>query len=293
MTRAGSHRLQIDYFVTFCAVIQESGFSAAARRLHMSQPAVSHQVSALEQELGCRLIDRTKRPPELTPVGREVYPHLAGCVEAFRGAEMITRRNQRGEGEFRLSAVYTVGERLLPQVLPSFRDAHQGVAITVTVSDRLQVMHSVLDGAAHLGISFLIAGDPEAPAALKVLPVRDEPLHLVVARSHPWAGVSILEPEALSAGEFILRDPRLATRGLVEEALDASRLNVVMEVGTNEALRAAVKAGLGAGFMYASALDEDLAAVAVRGFSAHRHLVALTPRDWGPTPLVRALLDLL
>lgn len=285
--------MQVEYLITFCSVVQEGGFSAAGRRLRLSQPAVSHQIDALEQSLGCRLIDRGRKPVVLSAAGQRIYPHLERCVDAYRQAEAVARRGLGDSGELRLSAIYTVGERLLPPVLAAFRDRYPHIVLSVTVGDRRSVARSVLEGSADLGLTFILPGDPGPPLPLRLAMLWEDPLHLVVARAHPWAQVADLRIEDLYDGVFIRRTEDLATRRIVERSLDPARLSTIMQTGSNEALRAAVKAGLGAGFVYASVLDDDLAVVPVDGLSMSRHLVAIIPRRPALSPWARALLDLL
>jgi DNA-binding transcriptional LysR family regulator len=285
--------LQRDHLATVCTVVQEGGFSAAARRLHLSQPAVSQQVRAVEEALGCRLIERGRRPLALTEAGRRVYPQLEACVAAYRQAQALARRSGAGAAELRLSAVFTVGEHLLPRLLGEFRLRCPSALVSITVGDCRCVLRSLVDGGADLGVTFLLPGEPDVPRSLRVVDLWEERLHLVVARTHPWAGRGPLSLADIEGGEFILRDIGSATRRIVDAALDTSRLRVTMEVGTNEAVRAAVRAGLGAGFVSELALEADLAPVRVEGLSVSRRLVALVPQRPAPQAPARTFLALL
>lgn len=285
--------MQFDYLATVCAVVQEGSFSAAARRLHLSQPAVSHHVGAVERALGVRLVDRSRSPVVLTAVGRRLYPQIEASLRAFRRAEEIARRSTEGPDELRLAAMYTFGEHVLPRLVGDFRRRYPSLRLAASVGDRRQVLRAVLDGAADLGVSFGVPGDPEPPAALRIVPLWVERLHLVVAPGHPWADAAAdLPVERLGDSDFILLDAETATRSLIEAAIDVSRLHVVMEVGTNQAVRASVKAGLGAGFVSELALDADLRSVPIEGLQLTRSLIALLPRQPPPGRIVREFLDL-
>ncbi|MDI2132378.1 LysR family transcriptional regulator [Yinghuangia seranimata] len=118
---------QLEYLVT---VVDTGNFTRAAERLHVTQPALSHQIRALERAVGGPLLERLPRGVRLTPMGRAVLPHArAALAEADRLAAAARRSAGLDGGELEVAAVYSVGLGLLPPVLREWRGRHPGVRV--------------------------------------------------------------------------------------------------------------------------------------------------------------------
>ncbi|WP_372398652.1 LysR family transcriptional regulator [Azospirillum sp. HJ39] len=246
----------------FAAVADALHFTRAAETLHLSQPAVSAAVAALEAEHGLRLFDRIGRRVELTAAGhllrREARAILAKVEEA---GTMLAELSGLSRGTLRLAASQTVGNHWLPPRLLRFAEAHPGIRIDLSIGNTEQVAEAVRDGSAELGIAEGAVSDP----ALVSEPIAGDRLRLVVGGRHPWAALGRVGVTDMAAGRWILRESGSGTRALFESALraaglDPGGLDVAMTLPGGGVIRAALLAGLGASVLSDLIVAEDLAA---------------------------------
>ncbi|ALG71193.1 LysR family transcriptional regulator [Azospirillum thiophilum] len=246
----------------FAAVADALHFTRAAETLHLSQPAVSAAVAALEAEHGLRLFDRIGRRVELTAAGhllrREARAILAKVEEA---GTMLAELSGLSRGTLRLAASQTVGNHWLPPRLLRFAETHPGIRIDLSIGNTGQVAEAVRDGSAELGIAEGAVSDP----ALVSEPIAGDRLRLVVGGRHPWAGLGRVGVKDMAAGRWILRESGSGTRALFEAAvraagLDPGGLDVAMTLPGGGVIRAALLAGLGASVLSDLIVAEDLAA---------------------------------
>ncbi len=245
----------------FAAVADALHFTRAAETLHLSQPAVSAAVAALEAEHGLRLFDRIGRRVELTAAGhllrREARAILAKVEEA---GTMLAELSGLSRGTLRLAASQTVGHHWLPPRLLRFAETHPGIRIDLSIGNTGQVAEAVRDGSAELGIAEGAVSDP----ALVSEPIAGDRLRLVVGGRHPWAGLGRVGVKDMAAGRWILRESGSGTRALFEAAVrgagvDPGGLDVAMTLPGGGVIRAALLAGLGASVLSDLIVAEDLA----------------------------------
>lgn len=127
----------LDGMAVFAAVVEQASFSAAADSLGISTPVVSKRVSALEQALGARLLNRTTRRLSMTEAGSVFYEHCARMVaEARQGAEAVARLNDAPRGNLRITAPITFGSHQIARVLPDFFERYPEIQVQMELSDR-------------------------------------------------------------------------------------------------------------------------------------------------------------
>ncbi|MEU5391076.1 LysR family transcriptional regulator [Streptomyces tibetensis] len=173
---------QMEYFLT---VVEEASFTRAAELLHVSQPALSHQIKALERSVGGALLERLPRGVRLTPMGRAFRPHAELAVRSAAQARRAARATAGAEGgELHIAAVHSVAVGVLPDVFARWRAAHPRVLLHLheyATSGALE--EQILRGTADLAVGPAPA-DPPGP----VVPVGQEEIVLVVPFDDRFAG---------------------------------------------------------------------------------------------------------
>jgi DNA-binding transcriptional LysR family regulator len=249
----------------FIAVAEREHMTEAARALPLAQSAVSSAIATLEQRYEVKLFDRIGRRVALTDAGRALLVRARAILAEVAEAEhTLGEFGAATRGSLALHASQTVASYWLPRHLAAFRIAHPGIALKLNVGNSSEVAESVLAGAADLGF---VEDDVERERLESETLALDQML-LVVAPGHPWAEAAPT-PQDLAQGQWVLREPGSGTRAAVERTLAAQRLrldalNVALELPTNESVRAAVEAGLGATALSASVAAASLEAGLLR-----------------------------
>jgi DNA-binding transcriptional LysR family regulator len=263
--------------VVFRVVAERLSFTQAATILHLSQPAVTSHIQALESELKTRLFERASSGTTLTPAGQRLY---AFAAQVDRLAQQTLRDIGSFSGDERgrlcLGASTTIAQYLLPSLLARFVEAHPGLDLRVVSANTAEIVAQVLARKIELG---LIEGPPGSSEVKLRKFVADEVL-VIVGLNHPFA--SAPEPPSLAelAREpLLVRECGSGTRRVVEDALrrgglELRTLQIVMEVDSTEAIKSGVEAGLGVGFVSRWALRQGpgsyIRPVRIRGLEIHR-----------------------
>jgi DNA-binding transcriptional LysR family regulator len=261
MTKPGLtlHRLEL-----FLAVLDHGGVGRAAKARNISQPAVSEHLRGLEAYFGVPLLERYGRSARPTAAARLVEPYARQAVGLLRDAARAAA-DLRGlhSGSLTIGASTTPGTYLLPAALGRFHAAHPGIALSLQISDTREIERGVSAGQVELGV---IGEAPLVPGLVAEPWVQDE-LVLIVPRGHPFARRRSVPAPAIAAEPYVAREEGSSTRGVAERYL--ARLGVTltpaMELGSTEAIREAVAAGLGVALVSRHAvLPRDRRIVAAR-----------------------------
>ncbi len=265
----------------FRAVAAVGSFRRAAELVHLSQPAVSQQVRALEEELGTRLFDRGgdgKTSVRLTVAGKLLLEYAARSADVLAEAETaLSALAGEQTGALSLAASTTVAQYILPRMLGAFLALHPKVKPRVVSANTERVVQLVQDGHVPLG---MIEGPPRSRAVHTERFLRDT-LVLIVPRRHAWVG-EMAEIDALLGQPLLMREQGSGSRRVVEQAmrragLPVRQLHIAMELDSTEAIVSGVEAGLGIGFVSEWAIGKEvrlgtLAPVRVRGLEIVRDL---------------------
>ena len=270
----GARELEI-----FLAAADQENFSAAARKLHLSQPAISFQIQSLESQLKVQLFQRTGRRVALTQAGRDLLPiahemmYLSSQIEEVLGAQQDVVR-----GELIIGCSTSPGRYILPRLIGAFHQRYPEVHSNVEVMDRQSVEDRLLTKEIHFGV----LGLPPKSKKLECWSLFADELVLIVAASHPWANRAQISPMELGNAEWVLREQGAATRHLIlsrlaERGLSVEALNVVMNLGTSEAIEVAVESGYGVSFVSRVAVQRSvemgkIKIVPVEGMSVRRQI---------------------
>ena len=252
----GSHTL--NDMRAFVAVVEAGSFSQAARRLGLSQPAVSQRVRSFESSCGLRLLDR-RAGPELTVAGREIF-HRARLVLARAEELDTTVADLRGLRAGRISFGYATPAFAIP-LIARFRADHPGVVVDYHYGNTAELFEGLRQCRLDVAVTTLLAV-PEDLVARKVARQR---LMLCLPAGHPLAQVGPVSLRQLDQIPLLMREPGSMTRALVEKMCTRQGMSLTssMVVPTREAVKEAVVAGLGLGFVLEGEFGADprLAAV--------------------------------
>jgi DNA-binding transcriptional LysR family regulator len=279
----------------FEAVARHGSFTRAAEALHLTQPTVSIQVKQLSDAVGLPLLEVTGRKVSLTDVGNELFEisrQMNGAWERFE--EQVLARKGLHQGRLRLSGVST-SKYFIPRLLGAFSHAYPGIELELEIVNHEGILRRLRENLDDL----YVMSQPPSDLALSRHRLQDNPLVVVAPRDFmvPAQPCSL---EDLSGERFILREIGSGTRRAVEAMLRETgrRLNVKLVLGSNEAVKQSVAAGLGLAILSRHALgahpeEGGLKILDVRGFPL--------PGDWWVVhreekvlaPVARAFLEYL
>lgn len=244
----------------FCKVVELKSFTRAAEAVFLSQPSVSEHIRMLEEALGAKLLDRLGREAQPTGAGQLLYRYARRIIQLRDEAEQALK-DYGGQlsGTLRLGASTIPGAYLLPERLERFQAAVPGLKVRLRISGTAQIVEEVLRGDLELGLIGALWKDQ----ALNCQPFSCDQLVLAVAPRHPWAQRREVRLEELAKQPFILRERGSGTRmvltqELARQGLDIDKLELCAEVGSTEAVRQSIKAGLGVSILSSLAVAEDL-----------------------------------
>lgn len=200
-----SPAMEIRHLQSFIAIVEEGSISAASRRCHVSQPALSQQLQALEEELGEALLHRRPRGVELTSAGELLLAHArAMLAQAERLREEFQERRELETGVLAFGIIPTLAPYLLPQFLGTFRKAHPGIAMTVSEDRTEQLVPKVASGELEFAILSGVEDESLRRGSLQLRELFREPLLLATPHSHPLALRKTLPRQSdVSPGELI------------------------------------------------------------------------------------------
>lgn len=231
----------------FVAVAEREHVTEAARKLNLTQSAVSAALAALEARHDTKLFDRIGRRIELNRTGRLFLAEARAVLARAEDAErLFDELAGLSRGVVAIAASQTAGNYWLPARMHAFRQRHPGVHMVLEIGNTLQVAASVASGKADLGIAEDFVEHPD----LQVRPVADDRLVLVAPPDHPLGRKLHIEPVDLVGCDWIMRERGSGTRAHFETAMreisvDPAALSVSMELPSNEAVRVAIEAGAG------------------------------------------------
>ncbi len=264
----------------FEAVARHAGFSRAAAELHLSQPTVSMQVKQLSDAVGLPLFEQIGKKIYLTEAGRALRAAGSEMFDAWARLEMqVADLKGLKQGRLRIAAV-TTAKYVVPRLLGPFCQAHPGVDVAMEVGNR----SAILERLAHNEDDLTIMGVPPRGMDMVSHPFAENPLVIVAPRGHELAGRRNVPLAKLAGQPFLMREKGSGTRLAADRFLRERglRLNIKMELGSNEAIKQAVAGGLGLSFLSLHALGPDaapksLVALDVEGLPIRRHWYIVHP----------------
>ena len=268
---------------SFEAVARLGGVTKAAAALHLTQPTVSTQLRELSQSLGVDLLRPAGRGVQLTDEGRSLLATVTQMFESWSGfEESVAQAQGLLRGALRIAGVTTT-EYFLAQWLKPFMAQYPGISVELVIDNRDNIVRRLEQGQDDMAVMMM----PPTHLALHRRVIMDNPLVLIAALDHPWAQGQGAKPQALSLKslsgvELLMREPGSGTRQATLEFLAKRQLSprLRMTLGSNEAIKHAVAAGLGLAVVSQHTLalqpaQEGLCVIPMRGLPIARrwHLV--------------------
>lgn len=243
-------------------LVEERSFSRAAKRMHLTQPALTKQIHRVEDCLGVKAVNRSRDGVSLTPEGKILYEYAQRIVRLRKdAADKIHQLQKHTGGDIYLSASTIPATYILPSAMSEFKKSHSDIRIFLKTEDSEEVMNMVLDREVEIGC---IGKKPQS-AKLIVVPVWQDRLILIVPAGHRWTKKGSVSVSELMAEPFVLREKGSATRDVFEsymkenKAVRLASFNICGEMGSSEAIKEAVLAGLGVSVLSAHAVARELA----------------------------------
>ncbi|MFH1563886.1 MAG: selenium metabolism-associated LysR family transcriptional regulator [Nitrospirota bacterium] len=236
---------------TFYTLSNEKSFSNTANILCLSQPAISHQIHILEESLETRLFDRIKGEVSLTPAGEILLKYAWDILDLYQKAEKeIADLTQASHGRLVIGASTTIGQYFLPTILCRFKELYPKFEIFLTNANTKEIAAQLLNNLIDLG---LVEGPVQHRDILVEKFIEDE-LVVIASLKHHWQEGKEIEQDEFKKEPIILREQGSGTRKVIEDILAKAKiklsdLNVKMELGSSEAIKSAVEAGLGIGII--------------------------------------------
>ena len=275
----------LDLMRLFVQVVEEQSFTVVARKLGISQPAVSNQIRAFEEKLGVKLLYRKGKGFALTYEGETVYRHSLHIMDEWLTLQREIGNSERTmSGKIHIGASHIPGEYLLPSILASFRKLYPQIQFKLTIGDSMEIAEKV---AVH-DVDFAVVGAVfDTEKLTSELWLEDE-LGFVISGNYPLYDDDRIDITKLREYPMILRENgsghrRAFEETLAKQGLDLNDFNVVLEVGSTEAVKNAVRSGLGFSFLSKHALEsgekQDLKWINVQKFKIERGFYLLTRRN--------------
>ena len=240
----------------FLEVVRWGSVTRAAEALILSQPSVSAQIKTLERSLGVPLFAKAGRGIRLTEAGEIVAEYarrIFGLAEEL--AETVADLRGLAVGRLVLGASTTPAEYLLPETLGRFKRVYPGIAIELRIANTQRIVERIL--AFELDLGFI--GEEVVDDRLVRLSYRDDEIVPVVAANHPLAEARDPAPDEVVAPGLIVREAGSATRATAERHLATLGLHppIMMELGSNEAIKRAVATGSGLAFLSRGSIEPE------------------------------------
>ncbi len=292
--------MELNQLRVFCAVVEKKSFSRASEAVFLSQPTVSLQIRALEQEMGTRLLDRQGREVSVTGSGKVLYGYARKILQtADEAGQAIAQLKGLIMGEIIIGASTIPGEYILPGLLADFKAKYPGIEINLAIGDTKEIIRKVLDNEVEIGV----VGQRERNDKLVFHGFTTDKLVLIAPVHSP-----LLTHDQITVGEltkvpFILRESGSGTRGSIERkfcevSVKETDLNIAMSVGSTAAVKKAVESGAGVSIISERAIENEiklglLKKVAIKDLELQREFFIVHRRRRSHSPATRALLEFL
>ncbi len=279
----------------FAKVAELGSFSRAAEALFLTQPTVSEHIRTLEEELGVRLLDRLGRGAAVTRAGQLLLSHATRMLALQReAAQAIDNFKGRMSGELLVGASTIPGEYVLPPIIGRFKDKFPDISTTLLIGDSQTVVDWVADGRAEVGV----VGARLSHRGVEYKELMPDDVVVVVPVSHPWHGRKQATLEELRAEPLLVRERGSGTRAAFERALaeasvDLGSFRIVGEMGSTQAIKQAVKAGVGLSVVSKRAVEEEcrsrvLWCLRLKDLKVTRSFYIATHKERSRSPLAEA-----
>lgn len=289
--------MELRYLEIFCKVVELRSFSKAASALFLTQPTISNHIKALETEIGIRLLDRMGRDVMLTKAGEVLYRYAREIVILKDNAIQATHQFIGSvKGRLVIGGSTIPGEYILPEYIGRFKRAHPDVSVLLKIGDSQEIINMLIDGAVEMGI---VGSRPDDRRIDCKEFLKDE-LVLVASLRHFKEIKKQINAKDIKSLPLIIREQGSGSRKAFEENLkksgiDIEDLNITAEMGSTEAVKQAVMAGVGVSFISRFAVkdempDKTLKQISIRDFNITRHFYIITHKARAISPICQSFI---
>jgi LysR family transcriptional regulator for metE and metH len=290
-------KLEIRHLRLLAAVAQTGSVTEAGKRLHLTQSALSHQLRDAEEKLGAALFLRLGKRMVLTPAGEKLLCSAEKVLEELKNAEsQIVGLNGGTRGIIRISTECYTCYHWLPPVLKKFHARYPKVEVSIDAEYTHRPIEALLDG--KLDVAILNCTPPPRNSSLRLMPMFEDELVLVMSPKHPLAAKSQISPKEMTKETVLIYPPREESTFLSVLHKSGVEPDRIMEIMLTEGIIELAAAGTGIGFLarwavapYADSGKVALRSLSSRGFRRVWH--AATLRNQPTPPYVTEFLDVL
>jgi DNA-binding transcriptional LysR family regulator len=279
----------------FEAIARLGSFTRASEELFLTQPTVSMQMKKLSESVGVALVEQAGKKTRLTADGQQLAQatrEIFGILDRFTMS--VDERRGLKQGKLSLMAI-TTASYFAPRLLGEFVKLYPGIDVSLRVTNKEQVLASIADGLDDL----YFLGQPPEDIDVVATPIMDNPIVVLAAPDHPLAKQKNIPLERLALEPWLMREKGSGTRIAIERRFfdHGITLHPRLELGSSEAIKQAILAGLGISALSRHALSLNqpgqFAVLDVEGFPILRHWYAVYPAGRQLSVVARAFLDYL
>jgi DNA-binding transcriptional LysR family regulator len=287
--------MDFDQLNSFLEVAKHSSFSKAAERCFRTQPAISSQIRALEEEVGAKLFDRSGAKVKLTVAGTAFRTFAEETLLSLRSVKTtIAEMEKTPRGEIVVGANEATCLYILPEVFADFKRQYPKVSVSIQRAETSKTLESIVDQSVDFGVVSM----PIKDSRLAALPIHNDELVLITAIQHPLSQLSHVRLDEVAKYPLVL--PKLGrTRDAIDEVFQQAGLkpHVSMELDSTELLKRFVVAGVGVGFIPRSNVDDQVRAGTLAALNfveppIRRDLALVYRKDKALSRAARAFMDI-
>jgi DNA-binding transcriptional LysR family regulator len=289
------HKLRV-----FCAVAETKSFSKASELIHLTQPAVSLQIQAMEELYETRLFDRSGNSINLTPAGEILYKRAKEILALYAEAQQnISEITGAIKGSLSIGASSTIGNYLLPHIIAAFKKKVPQVNISLVVSNTKTITERLNAGEIDIA---LVEGDVSKQRFSVETLISDE-LVVIMSPAHPWSDRRNVPAIDLTKEPIIMREEGSGTRQIIlkhleEHGIKLDQLKIALVMGSTEAIKGAVEEGLGVSIVSGWAARKNLKqglikTTTFKDLKFHRNFSIISPKRNYSTHTAKEFLNFL
>lgn len=291
--------ITIQQMEAIIALVEEGSFSRAAKRMLLTQPALTKNIKNAEDCLGARLANRSSAGISLTPEGKILFDYARRMVRLRDEAKgKILALSKEAGGNVYLSASTIPATYILPRALSDFNKTNADIHIYIKTADSEEAMNMVLDNEVEMGF----IGKKPLNKKLSAETLWKDRLVLIASRDHHWCKKKSVTLTELIKEPFVIREKGSATRELFESCLKKSKsishaqFNICGELGSSEAIKEAVIAGWGVSIISIHAVSRELSQgllceIPIQGLTMERHFYLIYRRQFDFRPFHKTFIN--
>lgn len=299
--RDGGEKMNLQHLRTFAQVVRSGTLSEASRVLHITQPAISQQIRALEKHFSAQLLERSSRGVEVTQAGQTVFAYANRLLELteIMEREIMELRSATG-GELTVGATSTVGGYAVPCSICIFKERHPEASFRLRVGNFQTVRSWLRDSQVDVA---LVEGEELSGPFVRRVIASDELVLVCPTEGDFFGGQSRITISQLQAAPFIIREMESGTRAVIQRTLEAAGvrlkdLNIILELDHVDSIKAAVEAGRGVSIISPMAIRKELRtgtlrSVQVEGITFRQRIMLAWQRDRVQTSLEKTFVSFL